>query len=107
MSTIDEWADMMPATVTVLSYLRSDGYAVPVFADTPNTYPARVTYRTRRVLNPAGEEVVSRGTVWLATVDPISTKDQVTLPDGTTPLILQADQIADEDGPLYTRLDFA
>ena len=106
-TTIDEWLDLMPAEVVVETYISSDSYAKPVFATPSNTYRARVVYKTRRMLSPSGEVIVSRGIVWLATVDPVSDKDRITLPDGTQPLILNVDQVPDENGPLYTRLDFS
>lgn len=96
----------MPANVTVQTFVNRGDYGKPVYGSARD-YQARVTFRTRRVVNTGGEEVVSRGEAWLATVEPISAQDRVILPDGSEPLILSIDQVADEDGPLYTKFYFA
>lgn len=106
MSGIEDWLDLMPDEVTVQSFISYDAYSNPSYGS-PNVFQARVTYRNRRVLNDKGEEVVARGEAWLATILPISARDKVMLSDGTLPLILNVSKVSDEDGPLYTKLDFA
>jgi len=51
---------------------------------------AQVDYSPERVRNDAGEEVVAGAMAWVATGDEflISTKDRITLPDGSTPEII-------------------
>ena len=103
---IADWLDLMPAQVVVQRLLGHDSYSRPTYAS-PANYDARVTYKQRRITNAQGEEVVSRGEAWLATIDPITARDLITLPDGSNPLILEADLVSDEVGPLYTKFYFA
>lgn len=46
----------------------------------------------------AVQEVVSTATVYCSGVPEWTGQDQITLPDGSTPLILQVDTYPDEDG---------
>lgn len=103
---IKDWLDLMPAKVTASPYLGANSYGQPSYGPAV-TYQARVTYRNRRITNAAGEEVVARGEAWLATIDPITPKSKVQLDNGSFPLILSVDQVADETGPLFTKLYFA
>lgn len=103
---ISDWLDLMPQTVTVQRVLGLDSQGAQILSS-PNTYQARINNQTRMVRQANGDEVVARGRAWLATVDPITTRDKVILDDGTVPLILVVNVVPDEDGPLYTSIDFA
>jgi hypothetical protein len=97
---------MMPATVTVAPFVSRTSYGVPTYGAAVG-YRARVSNKSQLVRNANAEEVVARGNVILATVAPITVSDKVTLPDGTTPLILVVNVESDETGPIYTKLFFA
>ncbi len=109
MAGIDDWLDLMPQTVTVEPLVSRDAYGAPTYG-APATYQARVYFKTRYVRTAGAEEVVARGRCWIATVAPIDTTARITLPDQseiTGPLILNVDVVPDENGPLYTSIDFA
>ena len=103
---ISDWADLMPAEVTVQSFISRTSYGVASYGS-PVTYQARVQFTNRLIRISESEQAVARGKVWLATTDAITVQDKILLPDGTTPLILTAQVIEDEKGPLYTQLFFA
>lgn len=64
------------------------------------TYRARVLYEARQLTRPTGEEVVAAGKVWVSGTVPtaIATTDIITLPDGSTPELIQVDTFPDEEG---------
>jgi hypothetical protein len=101
----DAFQDMMPATVTVQSMVGRADDGTPVYSS-PNTYQARVSFKTRNTIGKDGQTVVARGRAWLDTVDRITVNDLITLDDGSNPIVLNVSQIADETGPAYTALDF-
>lgn len=106
MSGIADFLDLMPLTVTVAPFVSRDSYGVATYG-TARPYRARVNYKQHYIRKSEGEMVPARGMVWLATSDAISVNDRVTLPDGTTPLILESNGETDETGDtLYVRLDF-
>lgn len=107
MSGIDDWSDLMPLTVTVQPFVSRTPYGTPSYAS-PASYAARVNYKAHDIRRPDGQVVTARGMVWLASADQIAADSLVTLPDGSTPLILESAAVTDETGGiLYVRLDFA
>lgn len=104
MSSIGDWLDLMPATVKIERLTGRDRAGGPSYGP-PSTYRARVNFKSHFVRGANGELVSARGTAWLATVDPITVRDRITLSDGTTPPMLVVNQESDESAPLYTRID--
>lgn len=100
-----DFEDMMAANITVSQVLGRDTYGAITYGS-PNTYKARVVYKTHNVIGPSGQLVSARGYAIIATIEPIDINDQVLLPDGTTPKLLVVTQESDETGPAYTRIDF-
>lgn len=103
---IEEWADLMTDTVKVSPFIKRDTYGDPTYGKL-SSYKARVNYETHFIRAATGEQVVARGWAIMATVNPVSVNDKISLPDGSSPLILTVNVETDEKGPLYTRLDFA
>lgn len=103
--SVADWLDLMPATVTVQTFVGRDSYGTASYGS-PITFSARVTYKNDYIRVATGEQVVSRGHIWIATVEDVTVQDLITLPDGTTPPLLAVEQIADESGPLYTKVYF-
>lgn len=95
----------MAAEVTVSQVLARDTYGALTYGS-PNTYKARVVYKTHNVIGPEGQMVTARGYAIIATIEPIAINDQCLLPDGSTPKLLVVTQESDEAGPAYTRIDF-
>jgi hypothetical protein len=67
---------------------------------------ARLDHATKLVRDANGEQVISSTQVYLATHEPIGVLDQITLPDGTTPLLLRVDKLADHQGSDWLRVLF-
>lgn len=96
----------MTQTVQVEPFVSRDAYGKATFGAAVS-YRARVNFKTHFVRNNDAEQVVARGTAWLATSANITVNDRITLPDGSHPLLLDVNGENDEAGPLYVRLDFA
>ena len=106
MDSVADWLDLMPATVTYEAVATRNEYGkVLTYADSVD-YRARVTYKHQRVASRAtGQDVIASIQVWLNGVIPtINVDDRVTLPDGTTPLIVSWEMPTDEVGNHHTKL---
>lgn len=78
-----------------------DGAAV---YHTPVAYAARIAGSSRRVLTDDGEVVLAKQVVYLPTDASITTKDQITLPEGYEPRrppILAVNRYPDETGAIH------
>jgi hypothetical protein len=81
---------LCPNTITISPWSSADGYGKP-------TYGAAVTHTCLLVRTPkmirtvTGQEKVSMAQIYLTSAPGTSVKDKVTLPDGTTPVILNID----------------
>lgn len=102
----DAFTDMMAETVTIapLTGRASDG--TPTYGAAVS-YAARVVFKIHNVIGKENQLVAARGIAWVDCGDPVAADALVTLPDGSTPIILQIDQPTDETGTVaLTRLDF-
>lgn len=97
MTDIGEWADLFPLTVTVQGFVGRDSYGTPSYGS-PNSYAARIVYKLRDIRRADGQVVTARSVIWLATSESFEVNDLVTLPDGSTPLILDIGGPTDETG---------
>ena len=105
---ISEWADMMPHTVTYEALKSRDKYGKPSYA-TAVSYAARVKDRTKSVPSRVvpGQDEVSHSEVWIGgIITNIRTDDRFTLPDGSTPSIIDWLVVPDEDGDHHTKVFF-
>lgn len=103
---VDDFLDMMPRTVTIEPFLGRDQYTKPTYGAGVD-YKARLQDRFQMVRNAEGEQVVARGIAYIACTAAVSVKDRITLPDGSQPIILSADNEDDETGAHHLRLAFA
>lgn len=94
---IDEWSDLFSSTVTVQAFVSRTSYGEPSYAS-PASYAARIVYKLRDIRRADGQVVTARSEIWLATSDAFSVNDLITLPDGSTPLILDIGGPTDETG---------
>lgn len=96
--------ELMLDEVTLEPWTGKDRYANPVFGS-PRTAKCRIEHNTRRIISVEGHEKVSSAQVTLADPTlPISTKDRLTLPDGSQPAILKIAAAKDEVGPYYLQV---
>ena len=106
---IADWLDLCPATVVYQAAATRDAYGkVATYAAAVN-YRARVTYSHKRVTSRAtGQDVVSSTQVWIIGIIPaLNVDDRITLPDGTTPLIVSWDMSTDEVGNHHCKVYFS
>lgn len=105
MSSVNDFLDLMPATVTYRSALTRDAYGKVVTYTPLVSYRARVNYRTtQRVSRISGEDVLTNTEVWIAGLPDLHVGDEITLPNGKKPILEDWDQVPDEKGPFYTKL---
>lgn len=103
--SIDDWADLFPAVVTIAPYVSRGTYGAKTVG-TAVAYSARVIFKNQRVLAPDGTERVARGTVWVQGTPTMTVEDDITLPDGDVPTILSVETIPDEDGIHHVKVMF-
>lgn len=82
--------ELMPHFVTVEKRISTTEYGVPTYG-TSSRYQARVERKRRMVRNAAGEEKISTVTVYFGSTPGLNPEDRITLPDGTTPVILSTE----------------
>lgn len=95
-----EFLELMPHTITLASITSrsSDGY-YKLFHGTARSYRGLVEQGNTLIRDATGSEVVARTTVYVyTTTGAITVEDRITLPDGTTPAILDVRVFADENG---------
>ena len=94
-----DFDDLMKSTVTVQHFTGYDNYGASAFGAAVS-YKARIVYEPKRVLAQNGQEAISSVQVWISgsTSPSMNVKDQITLPNGTQPVILRLDQVYDESG---------
>lgn len=79
--------------ITQHAYLGQDGYGAPTYA-APVIWPGRLEASVRRFVDATGTERVSRSRLFFDELVPfVSIRDQLVLPDGTSPPILQVDAV--------------
>jgi hypothetical protein len=102
---LEDFGDLLTQTVTRKTVTGRDNYGQPSWSGAA-TLPCRVVHKTKLVRSTASarsetegavREVVSTAQVWTAHVG-WSVEDQITLPDGTKPVILHVDSYPDEAG---------
>lgn len=103
---ISDWEDMMPQVVTYEAPASRNEYGAITFAAAVS-YRARVVYKQTRIVNRInGQDSIATGQVWLAGAIRPSIDARITLPDGSTPIILNWEMFPDEEGDHHTKLYF-
>lgn len=106
MSYADDLKDLMPDSVVWSPFVSRDQFGAPTYG-TPTTLRARVVRKHRLVRDISGQQVVSTAQAWIISGDSeIGSTDQVTLPDGTTPVIAAVERQGDEVGGRHTKVMF-
>jgi len=103
--SVTDWKDLFPHTVTVASVLSRDKYGGPTYGSGID-YSARVLYKNVRTTDARGVEVLAKGVVWIQGTPSIGLDDKITLPDGTTPPILNVQMVPDERGTHHVKVYF-
>lgn len=106
MAILDDFADMLPHDITWRKRTGQDAYGKPTYAAAV-AFKARVDYRRRNFMNPSGQMVETRGEVIVGGTPPIEPVDEVTIPGGDIPQIMDAYVVDDIEGvPYYTHVIF-
>ncbi len=94
---VSDWADMMRSVVRYKPVSGRDNYGKPTFGD-PQYFMARVNYRAIRTSNrTSGQETIAAGEVWLLGAINPNVDDEITLPDGSKPVLINWDTFNDEN----------
>lgn len=106
MPGITQWRGLMPYQVIVESNATVDTYGARTYT-TCATYAAAIQGPSRFLHQSSQQERVSRQTVYLATADPITTQDRITLPSAfeiTQPPILDVQRVSDRFGTHHVKV---
>lgn len=105
MSFLEDFGDLLTQTVTREPWASKDSHGQPSYG-TATTHLCRMVYKPTLVRSTGGarsetqgsvREVVSSAQVWTAPIG-WGAKDRITLPDGTTPAILDVKKYPDHQG---------
>lgn len=105
-----DFGDVCNQEITVRLRSGHDQWGKAAAPGVPTTMKARVVFGRRLDLrvDPISRDERTRVTVWTGPTPSLSPEDEVTLPDGTKPLLLTVDKYPDETGVLYYQvLSFA
>lgn len=98
---------MMPHTVTHRAVASRDAYGKAVFTGAVTSYAARVVYGAKRTVSRAsGQDTIADGVVWIAGTPVLGLDDEIILPDGSQPPIINWDMPSDETGEHHVKIYF-
>lgn len=106
--SIADWLDMMPDQVTIFAWVSRSVSNVPTYSTTGVVYPAHIELKNRLIVAANGQEVMSRGRIYLGTAAIPDVKDKLVLPSNYVPLsppILAVNVSTDENGDHNTILE--
>lgn len=92
-------ADLLQQECQVSRFIESDAYGQAVYGDAAHI-ACRTASRTRMIRDASGKEVVSTSTTWIEP-NGVTVRDKITLPDGSSPKILQVQNFPDETGQIH------
>lgn len=103
---ISDWAELFPFTVTHRAPVGLNEYGKPEYDGAATEYAARIVENPSRIASRVtGDDVVSMTQIWiLGVIDPITIYDEIVLPDGRKPIILNWATYPDENGNHHTKL---
>jgi hypothetical protein len=92
-------------SVQFFSQSAVDNYGRRSFGSVAASFNARIQEDESLVRDAQGRQVVSVGTIYLYETSPVINTDfRCVLPDGTEPIIITADLVADEIGSNHQRI---
>ena len=92
-----EFLDVMVDTITWEKFLGVDEYSNRTYA-APVTIQCRISPKAVQVLDPNGDEVVSKASIYTAGDYNIGPQDRITQPDGTVDPVIRVGRPPDKDG---------
>ena len=104
---ISDFFDMMPHSITHRAPATWSAYGKPATYGAATSYRARVKYEIKSTVNRAsGQDALSVTTVWIGGTPTLTLFDQITLPDGSAPPILNWEVLPDESGTHHVTVYF-
>ena len=103
---ISDFSECFTSTISIAPLNSWDGYSKPTYG-VPVDYSARISERNVKVRNAQGEDVVADGDILLESSVVVPPESQVTLPDGSNPVIISVNRAYDDNGLHHTRLYFS
>ena len=102
-----KFLEMMPDTITFNAGSAIDKYGKRTYGGTVTSASGRVVYETRLIKDTEGQDVVSAGRVYLyGPYSSLTLSDKITLPNGSTPVILSIETKKDTGGNHHTVVHF-
>lgn len=101
-----DFLDLMPHTIKIHKFSSVNQYGTPTYATSALEYRARVVYKTRMLKTDEGQQLVTRGVVYVHGDPKTSTKDKITLPNGDTPKMVFIEHYPDESGDNHEVIHF-
>lgn len=102
-----QFADLMPDTIIVTPSTGNDAYGKWTYVGAvPVTFKGRIENKSTVLKDPSGNEIVTTGHVYLFGVSAAKIGDLLTLPDGSTPVLLSVNTNSDGTSAHHTVLFF-
>lgn len=99
--------EMMPDTITFNAGSAIDKYGKRTYGGTVTTANGRIVFENRLIKNDEGQDIVSTGRVYLyGPYASLTLQDKITLPNGSTPVILAVETKKDTGGNHHTVVHF-
>lgn len=91
-------AELMVDTIEVAPVTATNAYAKHTWGTDVELTGCRVESGSFKVLDPSGQEVVTSGRVFVPNAPAVTPEYRLTLPDGSSPKIVQVHKQTDERG---------
>lgn len=101
--SVDDFANCFTETITHAEFGGRGGYGERSFGS-PASYDARIVKINKLVKTSDGSEKMSTSQVWIQGTPVVTPEDQITLPDGSTPIILSVEKFPDDNGDHHVKV---
>ena len=97
---------LLTQTVSVAGFegVSTDGYMTAQYATQATTYQARIVDKMTLVRTFEGTEELATTVAWVRSTSTFGPADQVTLPDGSSPVLMAVESFPDETGHHHSKL---
>ena len=103
----DRFSEMMTDTVVFNAGSAIDKYGKRTYGGTTTSVQCKIIYETRLMKDMEGQDIVSTGRAILyGPYTSLALTDKITLPNGTTPVIISIETLQDTAGPHHTVVHF-
>ena len=103
MSFQSDFSGLLKDQVSLADITGRNDFGKPTFGAAVS-YSCRIVHNNKLVRDRTGSDVVSTSQVWLTYVESTTVESQITMPDGSTPPILNIEKFPDESGSYYMKV---